>query len=102
MNLNEQFPYLSHFFGAYFHQDWMMEYANEEMAVKGYVDDDGSEDANRVIKELDQFLSLNMSEADLRKAVLDELGSDYFPESTYPSIRDWLLWIRSMLAKYSQ
>lgn len=102
MKPTETFHNLRHFFGCYFHQDWMDEYENEEMAVKGYVDDDGQEDANNVVHELDQLLSQGLSETALRKVMEDDLGCEYNPDPDSVSMNAWLLWVRSTLIKYCQ
>ncbi len=102
MKLSEKFPYLRHFFACYFHQDWMVEYANGEMAIKGYVDDDGPEDANRVVRELDQLLGLRLPESELDDAMYRELHCYYNPEPSGQSMTEWLQWVRAMLIKYEQ
>ncbi len=102
MKLNKRFPDLEQFFGCYFHEDWMDEYENEEMAIKGYVDDDGPEAAHNVAHELDKLLELELPEAELEGAMYRELHCYYAPEPDGISMSEWLRWVRSMLVKYAQ
>ena len=96
--------HLKHLFGAYFHLDWKEEYENEEDAIRSFVFDDGSEDAYRTIKELDEFLALELSEPELRKAIVNDFGSGYYRGYTLKTAKevcDWLRWVRDTLAKYA-
>ncbi len=102
MNMAEEFPSLDHFFGCYFYQSWRSEYDNEEMAIKGYVDDDGPEEAGRVVRELDRLLALDLPEAKLDEMMCDDLGCYYNPEPSGLSMSAWLRWVRSMLIKYGE
>ena len=102
MKLNEKFPRLEQFFGCYFHQDWMAEYKNEEMAVKGYVHDVGSTEASHMLQDLEHLMALDLSEKELGKVLVEDLQCDYNPDPDGISMRDWLRWVRSTLIKYIQ
>ncbi len=102
MKLNEKFPDLEQFFGCYFHQDWMEEYENEEMAIKEYVDDDGREAARHVAVELDKILALCLPEPQLEQAMYKELGCCCNPKPDGMSMSGWLRWVRVTLIKYEQ
>ncbi len=102
MKLNERFPDLEQFFGCYFHQDWLDEYENEEMAIKGYVDDDGSEAAEHVARELDKLLELGLPETELDTAMYWDLHCYYDPKPDGVTMSDWLRWVRATLIKYGE
>ncbi len=101
MTNRENFPYLSHFFSCYFHEDWTDEYENEEKAIEGYVDDDGTDEASHVLYELDQFMSLNLPDTEIRKLMRKEFGCSYYVDPAHGSMADWLHWVRDTLAKYA-
>lgn len=102
MKLNEKFSYLYTLFGAFFHQDWMVDYENEEMVIREYVTGGSAEEVGRTLEELDQFISLDLPVSELDKVMFDDLGCYYKPEPDGSSMRDWLLWVRSTLFKYIQ
>lgn len=102
MKLNERFPFLYHFFGAYFHRDWMDVYENEEMVIREYVFGERTEEVRCALHELDQLIMLKLSEPELRVAVVDDLGSDYYPKSKYQFMYEWLKYLRSTMAEYAE
>lgn len=102
MKLNEKFTDLVQFFGCYFHQDMFDDYASDEMAIKGYVDDDGPDAARHVARELDKLLELGLPEAELDTAMYKELHCYYSPKPDGISMTEWLRWVRSTLLKYAQ
>lgn len=102
MDMAEKFPSLDHFFGCYFYQSWRSEYENEEMAIKGYVDGDGPEEACRVVRELDQLLALDLPEAEFDRVMYEDLDCYYNPKPRGVTMSEWLRWVRATLLKYEQ
>lgn len=102
MNINEKFPRLEQFFGAYFHEDCLDFDGTAEMAVKRYARDASREVMSRTLQELDQLLSLGLPEAELDRVMFNDLGCYYNPEPDGMSMIEWLQWVRSTLKKYAQ
>ncbi len=64
----ERFPALSHLLGAYFHQDFSLEYASDEEALDDYVSGVSESDLRSVANEILEFLSINESDSLLKKS----------------------------------
>lgn len=104
MNFKEDFPLLNLFFYNAYHVDWREDYDSEESMLKASVYEVDTQYSFDTIKELDQFISLGLSEPELRKAIVDEFGSGYYAGyalKTVDEVYDWLYWIRDMMTKYT-
>lgn len=92
---------LRHFFGAYFHEDWVLEVADWQGVVDSYVqDEEPSVDLLRsLIHEIDE-VSARCAEPDMRRFVTRTLGANYYPlpEFTYT---EWLGQIAARLRKHA-
>ncbi len=102
MKLSERFPRLEQFFGAYFHQDCLDFDGTAEMVLKRYASEASRGVMGRTLEELDQLLSLGLSDAELDRAMYEDLGCYYNPEPDGMSMTEWLQWVRTMLIKYEQ
>lgn len=101
MKLNDKFPRLEQFFGAYFHQDCLDFDGTAEMVLKRYASDASREVMSRTLEELDQLLSLGLSDAELDGTMYEDLGCYYNPAPDGLSMTEWLHWVRSMLLEYA-
>jgi hypothetical protein len=97
----DKFPNLGYLLRAYFHIDWMAEHHDEKDALRAFVSELNPEDIHRTIQELDVFIALKLKEPNLYRAVVDDLGSGYYPDTDYKDVNDWLHWVRDTLAKYA-
>ena len=84
-----QTPALHHLMGAYFHQDWSLDAADEWEVVDEFVT--GEPQLARLIPaEVEWTLSHFTAESDVRRYVLRDLGSGYLADSSGRPFRDWL------------
>lgn len=90
MNAND-FPGLANFFGGYFHQDWEFEVDTPEEVVQVFVREEHRETSSRAIKELRRLLSLSLTDEQLNKLLLGELGA------YYDASPDTSRWLQSLL-----
>ncbi len=102
MKLNEKFPELEQFFGCYFHQDCLDFDGTAEMVLNRYASEASREVMGRTLEELDQLLSLGLSDPELDRVMYEDLGCYYTPEPDGISMSEWLRWVRSMLIKYGE
>ncbi|ANI41646.1 contact-dependent growth inhibition system immunity protein [Mycolicibacterium vaccae] len=92
---------LNHFFGAYFHEDWVLEAADWQGVVDSYVKDERpSADLLRsLIHEIDD-LNAECGEPDMERLVTRTLGANYYPlpEFTYA---EWLAQVAERLRQHA-
>ncbi|MGE2734732.1 contact-dependent growth inhibition system immunity protein [Mycolicibacterium vaccae] len=90
---------LSHFFRAYFHEDWDLEAADWEGLVDGYVRDEqpNSDLLRQLAKEIDD-LDEPRSDAEMKGFVMHTLGAKYcpLPEMSYEE------WLRQVAVRLRQ
>jgi hypothetical protein len=85
--LEQQYPALWQFFGAYLHQDWREEYESTSDALRDFVS--GSPDlAIELPHELQHVLTTTPD--DVLDELIGDLGSFFVPSRTGQSPRDWL------------
>jgi hypothetical protein len=91
------YPALSQFLGAYFHQDWRDEYPDSSAAVAAYRHHEPSEDVRAACIELDRVIGdLRQSSDPLRE--LYDLGCYFNPRAEGRSVCEWLASVRAELA----
>jgi hypothetical protein len=88
MSLKDKYPYLKHFFGCYFHQDWDDDYATAADGIKHFLQEPEG-DIALTTAELKTFLSEIEDDKELRKAVI-ELGDNYEPAHDGLTVQEWL------------
>jgi hypothetical protein len=93
---------LSHFFRAYFHEDWDLEADDWEGLVDGYVRDEkpDSQLLRLLAKEIDD-LNEPRAEADMRAFVTHGLGAKYYPLPEL-SYEEWLAQVAARLRRHAE
>jgi hypothetical protein len=86
--LEEQYPALWQFLGAYLHQDWPDEYESPSAALRDFVSGEPRY-AEDLPAEIEQVLSSTADDAALDET-LGNLGSFFVPSRAGQSPRDWL------------
>lgn len=86
---------LENFFGAYFHQDWMMEHDTSDDVVAYYMQSE-ADAVPAVLQQLDRLLTSTDDEVELTKRV-QALGCEYDPRGDGASYRQWLESVRHQL-----
>lgn len=86
--VEQQYPALWQFFGAYLHQDWREEYESTDAALRDFVS--GNPDLGVELQdELQQVLTTTPD--DVLDELIGNLGSFFVPSSAGQTPRDWLL-----------
>ncbi|MFI9064562.1 contact-dependent growth inhibition system immunity protein [Streptomyces sp. NPDC053429] len=96
----ERFPDLSQLLGAYFHQDFSLEYSSHREALDDYVSDASESDLRKVADEIHDFLMLNESDQALKKSSA-VLGLGVSPPHGV-RLRQWLADVREILLRARQ
>lgn len=88
---------LHEFFGANFHQDWIVEHDTAEQVIDYFATHSAPEDLSLVCKEIGLLLALGKSETELRAYLLKELSCYYCYWNKGKSGEEWLRHIASKL-----
>ncbi|MFB7254966.1 contact-dependent growth inhibition system immunity protein [Streptomyces nojiriensis] len=91
----ERFPGLRHLLGAYFHQDFSMEYSSHREALGDYVSDASESDLRQLAGEIQEFLILNESDKTLKESAMT-LGLGILPPKGV-RLRQWLADVREIV-----
>ncbi|MDP9784001.1 contact-dependent growth inhibition system immunity protein [Pseudomonas fluorescens] len=95
--MNIEFPELHDFFGAYFHQDWSVEYESAEQVLEAFLAESDVEILKAVQQELSILLDKKKGEVALREYLLRELSCYYSYWNTWGDGESWLRHIASRL-----
>ncbi|QVW23802.1 hypothetical protein KJF94_28885 [Pseudomonas hormoni] len=95
--MNREFSELHDFFGAYFHQDWMVEHDSAEEVIDTFLADSDPEDLKLVRQELGFLLEQRKGEMELREYLLKELSCYYCYWNEWESGKAWLRHIAKKL-----
>ncbi|MDL5601634.1 contact-dependent growth inhibition system immunity protein [Bacillus subtilis] len=95
--MNKDLPELHDFFGAYFHQDWMMEHDSADLVLTSFLDEAGEAELILIRNELQTLINWGKNEAALRSYLLSELSCYYCYWNDWRSGEIWLLHIMSKL-----
>ena len=93
---------LSHFFGAYFHEDWDLEASDWQGVVDGYVrDEHPSAGLLRLLAREIEHLNAGSPAADVARLVTRTLGANYYPlpECSYG---EWLNQVAARLRQHAE
>jgi hypothetical protein len=78
MILEKKLPDLEILFGAYFHQDWEIEYSNEEDVIRAFIHDSSPDEIKRAYDDLDWLIQQGLSESALQNIIVKDLGCSYW------------------------
>ncbi|MFG2671120.1 contact-dependent growth inhibition system immunity protein [Streptomyces sp. NPDC048445] len=91
----ERFPELSQMLGAYFHQDFPLEYSSHREALDDYISDTPESHLQQAAEEIREFLTLNESDQSLKKSA-SALGIGSSPPPGV-RLRQWLVDVREII-----
>ncbi|MFJ5257175.1 contact-dependent growth inhibition system immunity protein [Pseudomonas sp. NPDC088414] len=95
--MNHELPELHDFFGAYFHQDWLIEYDTPDEIIADFLQTSDPEIILSVCKELQFLLSQNKDELALRDYLLRKLSCYYCYWNEWASGQEWLNYVLAVL-----
>ena len=82
-------PHLAHLMGAYFHQDWDLNHADEWAVLSDFIQKEPHR-ARPLAAEIDQVLAELGSEEELKRLVIDQLGGYFLADWDGGTYRGWL------------
>ncbi|WP_166224779.1 contact-dependent growth inhibition system immunity protein [Pseudomonas atagonensis] len=96
--MNNAFPEAQDFFGAYFHQDWLLEHDTADQVIDDFLRNSDKSVLILVHSELQTLLSKELSEMELREFFLKELNCYYCYWNDWKSGEEWLRHIERKLS----
>lgn len=84
--------------GAYFHQDYGLDFGSPEQVIDGFIADEGSAAIAELVSEIDQLLASCLTDNEIRGLWIKEWHASYDPGDDGQSMRDWLTSLRARLA----
>jgi hypothetical protein len=96
--LEDKHETLRHFFGAYFHQDWVIVHGSVENIISDFIADSGNDVLMATQQEINALISTQKDERDLREHLLKELGCYYCYWNEWKTGEDWLRHISNRLS----
>jgi hypothetical protein len=94
MRYADRYPELGQFFGAYFHQDWSYEQrlagGSFENVVHDFKSLNPASFVRQATRELEAFLKIDLSEDELHRIVVDDLGANVNAPGIGFTYRQWL------------
>lgn len=97
--MNNDFPEAQDFFGAYFHQDWLLEHDTADQVIDEFLRDSDKKVLMLVRSELQTLMSKKLNEMDLRTFFLKELSCYYCYWNEWESGEAWLRHIERKLSE---
>lgn len=94
--MNQQ---LTQFAGAYFHQDYDLEYSGADEAIRDFGDEEPAS-VRGLLDEIDRLLASPATETELADLWDKELDAFYIPTDDGQTYRDWFAHVRELLQPY--
>ena len=92
-----KYPNLSVLMGGYLHQDYDLEYEDDDAAIRDYAATHGEPELRQTVEEFDQLLAT--PEAGLLRRFEDGVGDlDYIVGETDSEARAWLLKAQAIIS----
>lgn len=88
---------LKQIFGAYFHQDWMLEHQDDAAVLVTIRQNVSLEDRVSAASALHMLVAQTADETELQRKLVDDLGCYFDPSSAGFSAREWLQQVRQAL-----
>jgi hypothetical protein len=92
-----EFPNLWDLFAGYLHQDWRIEYATVDDAIRSFVAEASPKTLEEARAELRTLLNRRFDDERLAKLLTKGLGSAYDPRVDGTSPSEWLVRVQGML-----
>jgi CdiI immunity protein len=91
----QKYEVLYQLLASYFHQDWVVEFDNEEEGLQAIIDSEPKEKLIAGPKEIDALLSKGLSDQELNQFLSNELECHFNPASLGLSTEFWLKQVRA-------
>jgi hypothetical protein len=94
-----RYPTLDLLFGAYLHQDWDVENADPEQAVRLFAESEAAHTVRSAIKEIEDILSGDITEAFALSEGIQNAGLYYDPADDGRTWQSWLSDVHRILGE---
>jgi hypothetical protein len=84
-------------FGGYLHQDWPDEYPDVWEAVEAFLEESPPAARGGLLTDVTGVIALDLTEVDLRRIMIYDLGAGYDPGGDGLTYSEWLTRLRTML-----
>ncbi|MGN8278673.1 contact-dependent growth inhibition system immunity protein [Pseudomonas sp. SMN5] len=95
--MKNRYPKLFHFFGCYFHQDWMCESSDPDGVIRLFVSDSEPQAIGALKKEIVMLLAERLDEVSLRDFIMEKMPCNYCYWMEWESGAIWLKHILEVL-----
>ena len=96
---NEERELLFQFFGAYFHEDFVLEGKPQEI-VERFIKDTAPDQRMAIGRAIVKYCDALPTDSELREKLFRELGCYYDPTADGMSEREWLLGVAARLIEH--
>lgn len=90
MKITEKYPELDSLLGAYFNQDWDLDYDTPEAVVRGFARDGDKKDLKKAIQELKNLLQEQHTKEEWLHIIYNDFGCFCNPEYNGMHPQKWL------------
>jgi hypothetical protein len=87
---SNSYPALAQFLGAYFHQDFMLDYSSPDATIAAFIADEPAESIHAVCNELEQVIPVVDRMHDPEEFLWRVLGCYYVPKTDELTVSEWL------------
>lgn len=84
-------------FSAYLNQDFDLMFDTADDAIRTFAQQSAPYEVSLVMRDIQAILSMKLSEEDLRKLILQDLGSCYYYLTEWTSAGLWLMHVLELL-----
>jgi hypothetical protein len=84
-------------FSAYLNQDFDLMFGTADEAIRAFMRQSARDEVSAVVHDIQAILSMKLSEGDLQKRILQDLGSCYYYPAEWPSAELWLIHVLELL-----
>ncbi len=88
--MTENLTSVKNMFSAYLNQDFDLIFGTPDEAVQAFVKQSTKEQVTRAAHEIRGLLDMTISEHDMHKLLVEQLGCYYYYPAEWPSARKWL------------
>lgn len=98
MNYLEKYPSLAYFMRCYFNQDFEILFGGAAETFSAYRISEGEEERLQMKAEIEQLLTLPLTEEELQDILLNKIDCSYYYLNEWSSSKEWLMEIHSQVS----
>src|SRR4051794_15533007 len=90
---------LEQFAGGFFNEDYQLDYATPDDAIRDFAPEQGADAVRRLLGELDQLLESPLSDDQMYDLWINKLYANYDPRDDGLTYREWFAHVRELLTQ---